>query len=182
MVWAAVAAVAALLACSPREEARDRDIELSPQPSPFASTTPRPADTVRFGSDAAGGQCFRLVPARHALTGVLRREMHLGPPGYGETPAEDAQDTIVVLELPTELPVCADTAGGLPDSPVVRSQRLQLVGRVGAVRGRRGDTVTVYGRLEQRTWGWHYTPLVLLVDSIPALRGPHLRTTLSTGM
>ena len=111
--------------------------------------------------------CIGLSPTKARLAGRLAREVHLGPPGYGENPKTDAKDTILVLVLSepvrgcsTERPQGADTA----------SSHIQLLGRARDGFSHLGETVTVYGELSEAVWGWHFTPLVFDVDSIPAFR------------
>jgi len=103
------------------------------------------------------------------LTGVLRLEVHLGPPGYGETPARDERDTILVLELPSPIPVCPDFGQNSRDS-VAHIRRLQLTGR--ALDGFKalGTRVTVYGSLSRAALGSDFLPVGLSADSIPELR------------
>jgi hypothetical protein len=101
---------------------------------------------------------------------VLRQEVHLGPPGYGESPSEDRRDTIIVIVPPRPVPVCPG-----PDSAtrtMLRVADLQLLNVPHSILAASGREVTAYGTLEEATWGWHYTPILLRVDSIPVLRLP----------
>jgi len=140
-----------------------RDLALAP-----AATATAPATIARPPGDPA--YCAQIWPARVAVRGQLRREVHPGPPGYGETPLQDRRDTIVVLILPAPLAVCVDSVDR-PGRPAFRTvDRLQLTRSVPRVVS--GALVTVFGTLTPAAWGWHHTPVILEVDSIPALAPP----------
>ena len=162
----------AVLACpsSGRNSQPPRNITLLETHPPHSTQL----DTA-LQSIADTTHCLRQMPARVVARGRLRKEVHLGPPGYGETPERDERDTIVVLVLPTSISVCSDPLRG-DTVPVVHSSALQLVYAPRKVLDHTGEEFTVYGRLEQAVWGWHFTNVVLHVDSIPDLPGkatPH---------
>ena len=96
--------------------------------------------------------------------------MHLGPPGYGETPDQDRRDTIVVLVLRAAVRVCPDTTGSVHGPSPARVRRLQLVQVPHSTLDEVGRAVTAYGSVEEATWGGQYTPFILRADSSPALR------------
>jgi hypothetical protein len=119
------------------------------------------------------GDC--VTPGKLALRGVLQREVRLGAPGYGETPKRDRRDTVVVLRLAAPLTLCPDSAEHRTAASPVHTRRIALrAGLLGIPRGAlaTGRTVTVYGTLGEASFAWEYGPLVLWVDSIPALRPP----------
>jgi len=159
-------ALAFLLACSdpPPQES---SVELPPRGAPTAQDSVARIEQAR--QVAADSACLALSPHRVSLTGVLRREVHLGTPGYGETPSQDERDTILVLELPSAIPVCPDFAQSNRDS-VARIRKLQVTGR--AIEGfdALGIRVTVYGSLSRAVRGTDFLPAGLRADSIPALR------------
>ena len=95
--------------------------------------------------EATPGDCLTEAPARVAITGELRREVHLGPPGYGETPARDEGDTIVVLVPRVAVPVCVDTSRGGGKSVRWEVDRFQLVGIPHTTLDHVGRRVTAYG-------------------------------------
>jgi hypothetical protein len=167
---------AAILACpgAGRDIQQRRHIAflktLPPDSAPLDTTLQSMADTTR---------CLRQMPARVVARGQLRKEVHLGPPGYGETPQQDERDTIVVLVLPRPISVCVDPHSG-DTSAVIHATALQLIYPPRNVLDRIGEEFTVYGRLEEAVWGWHFTNVVLHVDSIPDLPGMTPRPRPST--
>jgi hypothetical protein len=152
-------------ACGERAD-QPRSLELLPR-SAAGPEIRAPGDTQSYATTAAGAPCVRQWPARVQLRGVLDREVHLGPPGYGETPEQDSRDTIAVLALPVTLHVSQDSSAQSGGANCLEVVRLQLVGHPRSALDRLGDTMTVFGTLEERAWGWHYTPVILRVDSIP---------------
>jgi hypothetical protein len=159
-------------ACKASSDTESRDLQRVPTRGPVANPPPRHV-LSEPQHDAAGRPCIGLDPAGTAVRGRLRMEVHLGPPGYGETPKSDERDTIVVLVLPNPLRVCADTASairGTSDSGSSEVDRFQLAGVPKSIWSNVGDSVTVYGALRGREWGWHFTPVILWADSIPDLR------------
>src|SRR6266536_5060839 len=153
---------AALLSCKGHATQQQRDITLLPPPEGASG----PIDTVTLQSANDATHCLRQIPARVVARGRIRKEVHLGPPGYGETPDEDKRDTILVLVLPGPIPVCADPEHG-DTVAVVHPSALQLVYVPRNALEHVGEAVTVYGQLEEAVLGWHYTEVVLHVDSIP---------------
>ena len=131
-----------------------------------------PACAPHTTADAkvASGGC--VTAGRVALRGVVRREIRLGPPGYGETPATDRRDTIAVLILPAPISLCADSALHAPGEPPVRDKRVALRTVPREILSLEGETVIVYGLLGEATFAWEYGPLVMRVDSVPAARVP----------
>jgi hypothetical protein len=94
----------------------------------------------------------------------------LGPPGYGETPAKDERDTIVVLVLPIALKVCIVPRPRSDTGSIYAATRLQLRGAPRTVLEHIGNTVTVFGKLSEAVWGGEFTRIVLYTDSIPEIR------------
>jgi hypothetical protein len=111
----------------------------------------------------------------------LKQEVHLGPPGYGETPERDKRDTIVVLALDTSITVCGDESLGPKEPRQYRVQRVQLIGNAGTATTHVGASVLVFGGLSRATWGWQFTDVVLGVDSIPELMEGRAARRLTSG-
>jgi len=158
-------ASAALVSCRGADSRSERDIKLV-QPRELAN---RSIDTTTLQSAEDTTQCLHQLPARVVARGRLRKEVHLGPPGYGETPEQDRRDTILVLVVSHPIPVCADPERG-DTAGAVLAQALQLVYAPRNGLEHIGETVMVFGGLEEAVFGWHYTNVVLHVDSIPQLR------------
>jgi hypothetical protein len=127
-----------------------------------ASEVPAPVSVVR-------GDC--VTSGRVALRGTVRREVRFGAPGYGEDTLKDLRDTIAVLVLPKSLVLCADSAMHRPDdrSPL-RFAKVTLWHVPRSILDRVGTKLTVYGRLEEAAYAFEQGPILLRVDSIPALR------------
>ncbi len=162
---------AALLSCKGQSTHERRDMTFLPP----REIVQGPIDTGTLQSTQDTTHCLRQMPARVVAQGRIRKEVHAGPPGYGETPDQDERDTILVLVLPGPIPVCADPAHG-DTVAVVHASALQLVYVPRNALEHLGEAVTVYGRLEEAVFGWHFTSVVLHVDSIPELRVTPVRT------
>lgn len=139
--------------------------------------SPRASAALAFVTalSAAGGRaqatasaCLRYEPDTVALSGVLRRETHPGPPNYESVRAGDAPETGFYLHL--ALPVCArgrPVGDGEPDptaAPVDSAHVVQLVlDRAGYARLRPslGREVTLRGTLFSAYTGHHHAPLLL---------------------
>ena len=168
--------VLALVGCGSCKAAQDgeaRDIEQLLMREHVAAQTSRHLLSA-LGHDSRGKPCLELEPAGVAIQGQLLTEIHLGPPGYGETPASDERHTIVVIAVKAPLRVCADTAAAAAPRPGQSAEitRFQLQSASTAVWSHIGETVTAYGVLQVRELGAHFTPILLWVDSIPGLRAP----------
>ena len=155
----AIVMVATVIGCAEPSEF-ERDLTLLPTLSPDAAG--------RTQARRERSNCVGQLPQRVALRGTVQREVRLGPPGYGETPAQDRRDTVLVLVPTRAIPVCNDHAIDAGGAPVIAAARLQLLGRVDPNQYAPGATLTVYGGFRQAVLGWHYTPVVLHVDSIVA--------------
>lgn len=157
-----------LWACKRSTEsvARSRDLTLAPQGSASIPTTP-PQVLV-----PAPGHCLPVMPASVRLTGILEETHRLGPPGYGETPEKDAVLTIYVLHLTEPVDVCASRIANIPRPAVSGVAMIQLNGVPDAATVRRhvGERMSVYGRLDRKTWASDFTEVTLWVDSIPDRR------------
>jgi hypothetical protein len=155
--------VGLIWSCSegPRRTPGDSAQALSAQQVPTASRS----------VDAAPETCVTAARGRVRLTGVLREEHRLGPPGYGETPRQDQKITILVLQLPNAIDVCADTSTDDPRPAVRAIRELQITGRLDPSRLRvsSGREITVYGSLYRQAWGTDYTQVLIRVDSIPGV-------------
>lgn len=166
-------ALVLIATCTAAPENDSRDLERPPARGPVVTAPPRHAVSP-LRQDSSGRPCVGLDPAGSVLRGALRLEVYLGPPGYGETPAQDERDTVTVLALPTPLRVCGDTAAtnAVERTGSMELRRFQLVGVPKEIWANVNDTVTAYGVLRLRERGWHFTPIVFWVDSIPDLKAP----------
>jgi len=134
-----------------------------------ADPAPRELGLASAGSSTVArsdtSSCAVRLHISVRLSGILQRRIHLGPPGYGETPVIDTRDTSWVVRMSSPLPACN------AEDPSADSARreVQLVAPPEDVWRLERIPFTVYGRLDRATFGWHRTPYVIVVDSIPAL-------------
>src|SRR5215218_2608768 len=150
--WLGIVGVLAVAACRDRAAPTPRDVSLGP-----ASTTPdRPLVTLPPGDPT---RCAQLWPAHVAVRGWLHHEVHLGPPGYAETPRQDRRDTVLVLAFPAPLVVCVDSVDRPGRPAVVGVSRIQL--NRSPAEAPANAQVTVVGTMMPAAYGWHYTPVVL---------------------
>jgi len=97
-------------------------------------------------------------------------EVRFGAPGYGEDTLEDERDTIAVLVLPKALALCADSALHRPSDPSVPFTKVTLWHVPHQILEHVGEKTIVFGRLEETAFAFEQGPILLRVDSIPALR------------
>ena len=154
-----VVAVAALSGCGHTDRPEAQDLALLPR------TEVSPPHEVPVSSDSGAG-CISQQGQQVVVRGMARREVRTGPPGYGETPTLDKRDTILVMRLPKRVRVCTDRSLDPSGPAVIETDSVQLVGRLDPRSQPSGDTLTVFGTFRQQTWGWHYTRVVLEVDSV----------------
>ena len=140
---------------------------------PFRSATPRnpsrPAALVlaamivlSVSVPAAARDCARIGPPE-GFDGMLNALQMPGPPGYGETPGQDTEESVPVLAF--EPPLCvADEAGTVVEQ---RIETIQLLDPEGKARpGLMGTRVMVIGVLEPASTPAHRTPVVLRVVDV----------------
>lgn len=121
-------------------------------------------------------QTSRLLPSgclssgQTRLRGVLRKELHLGPPGYGENRATDERDTVVALILPAAISLCRDSPTDERRPSAIVDRRISLWHVTELALDAAGQTVTVYGFLHEAAYAHEFGPLVMQVDSVTDLR------------
>jgi hypothetical protein len=164
MHWTWLVVLLAVAACDAPPERRVGGDDFLPRRNVRQDLTSQPAAVAPLY------RCLEGRDGRAPVRGVLRQELRAGPPGYGESPGTDRRDTILVLETPLATRDCTDTSSFAPPPMLRLEHRMQLLDAPREVLGRLGDTVTVFGAPEPQTFGWHYTPVLLRVDSIPELR------------
>lgn len=128
---------------------------------------------------AAIGQqsSYRYDTAGITLHGTLIERKVYGPPGYGETPAQDAHETILILKLPRPISVKpADNAeaNGSPNlDPAKNVREVQLyMRRPHAVEARKllRRMVTATGMLNESITAVQRTKVWLDVKSLHSQR------------
>lgn len=162
--------VFAISACDRNSPRSESSIELAPQGK--RSGTPDTASQVAVAIGIGRkDQCLPLSPVHLTLRGRVRREVHLGPPGYGENPKTDDRDTIYVLALSDSVRVCGDVEVSRDIKPIAVTT-VQLLSPPHAIVSTVGMDVSVCGRLGRAVLGWHFLPVHIRVDSIPEVAKP----------
>jgi hypothetical protein len=157
-----------LAACSKDASKRASTVELIPRTS-VTHDGDSAAAASRTLREAQRSNCLPLWPVRLTLTGTLAREVHLGPPNYGENPATDEKDSIVVLRLSKPITACGDANADRADTSR-HVGKVQLIKAPHAVLSNLGASVNVVGTLQHAVRGWHFLPIIMYVDSIPGLK------------
>jgi hypothetical protein len=123
---------------------------------------------------APQGQALDYEPAVVVLRGRLQATERFGPPNYGEDPRTDARQRILLVRLPEQVVVRADTADPVNNETVAGVREVQLLLSPEAVAqyvGLLGREVIVQGTLSRAVTGHHYTPVVMTIRDIrPATR------------
>jgi hypothetical protein len=111
---------------------------------------------------AAARDCARIGPPE-GFDGMLNALQMPGPPGYGQTPGQDTEESVPVLVF--EPPLCvADEAGTVVEQQL---ETIQLLDPGGKARdGLMGTRVMVTGVLEQASTPAHRTSVVLRVIDV----------------
>jgi hypothetical protein len=125
-----------------------------------------PAPVVSAPRDPPG--CLHYQPSKSELRGTLTREMHYGPPNYGEDTLHDERRIVPILRLDSAIAVCGWRGQDSPEAESERNVReVQLVRLHPLLRPlpRTGEVVA-YGELFHQVAGAHFTRVLLMVDSV----------------
>lgn len=122
-------------------------------------------------SDESGGNVahkLKYEPAIVELRGKLKIEPKFGPPGYGETPAEDEKTYICVLKLDVPVDVLGDSASDTNTETVTNVEEIQLSTSEESVFRdcRAGKNAVVQGTLFHSITGHHYTDVLMTLNKI----------------
>jgi hypothetical protein len=151
------------MSCDRRSPASTAELRLAMQQPSDTASSATPASSRLLPSGC-------LTPGVIRLRGALRREVHFGPPGYGENPETDERDTIIALILRSPLRLWPDSASGERRPAAISDRRITLWHVTESALDAIGKTVTVYGFLHEASFAHEFGPLVMQVDSIPDLR------------
>jgi hypothetical protein len=111
------------------------------------------------------------------LEGVLTQRMFYGPPGFGETPAKDVHDKVLVLKLAKPITVKPTDDAEAKNSPNLSTfkhvRQIQLFfggSRSAEVDARKliGKSVVVVGALDEATAPRQYTDVTMEVKTLQA--------------
>ncbi|HEX6746134.1 MAG TPA: DUF4431 domain-containing protein [Longimicrobium sp.] len=102
------------------------------------------------------------------MSGQLVISPRFGPPNFGETPDEDEKLQIPFLILEHEAAMCRNPDTGSREDPPIHSDTVQLnLIRVGNSWFREdGKHVIARGSLYPGTSGYHFSKVLMMVDSI----------------
>ncbi len=93
------------------------------------------------------------------LSGVLRSRTFYGPPGYGDTPKQDAWEPQLILTLDAPIDIAAAEP---PNDEYLGVTRVTLVPKQGVdFRPFVGKHISVKGELFGRVTAHHHTPVLL---------------------
>jgi hypothetical protein len=112
--------------------------------------------------------CFNYGTPGVALRGTLFSRIYFGPPGYGETPAQDVREHVFLLLL--DAPICVsgrpgdDSAGRHSNIIVVQMAAIHV--DVELIKKVLGQRVSARGELFPALTGHHRTSVLLDVRSI----------------
>ena len=130
------------------------------------------AAPVISGAVEPPSACLQYDSKSTKLSGTLLTRTYYGPPGYGESPAQDAREGAWLLLL--DAPICV-AASAQPEKDNNSFERDQIVVQLAAVhidpkkiRTMQGQRLTATGQLFHAMTGHHRTPVLLDVYGIDA--------------
>ena len=131
------------------------------------------ACTAQKGTPTGAAALYRYDTAGVRLEGILIERNVYGPPGYGETPAKDERDTILVLKLSTRIAVQptanAEASGSASLDMVKDVHEVQLYMRrpqVADARKLLGGVDVAVGALNEAAAPSQYTKVWLDTQSV----------------
>ncbi|MGE0665411.1 MAG: hypothetical protein AB7O49_02535 [Sphingomonadales bacterium] len=122
------------------------------------------------GAAQAQQNCRQIGAEPVALTGMVSSLQASGPPGYGQTPKEDAIIQVPIMQLSP--PLCVD---GAADGGQQNLNSIQLVFQQGGPQFQTEMTGTSFmasGTLAPAQGPEHLTPVVLMVENIEQVMDP----------
>jgi Domain of unknown function (DUF4431) len=116
----------------------------------------------------AQSTCAHYEPEVVHLSGHLAIDKEYGPPNYGETPAKDEKLHVAILHLTHPLDVCGDTRDATTSESFKGLQVVQLnfSNLHTDPRHYADQTIAVKGTLYRAISGYHYTDVLMTVDSV----------------
>jgi hypothetical protein len=120
-------------------------------------------------------QIYKCDAEGARLDGILTQRMFYGPPGFGETPAKDLHDKVLILKLAKPI-----TVEPIEDAKAKNSTNLRTLKHVrqvqlffhgskaaeGEARKLLGKTVVVVGALDEATAPRQYTDVTVEVTMV----------------
>jgi hypothetical protein len=130
------------------------------------------AAPVIAGAVDPTGPCLTYDDPSVALSGTVFSRIYFGPPGYGETPAQDARERALLLLL--DAPICVK-ASAHPELDNNSSEGNVILIQLAAVHvdpklleQAEGRRVTVLGSFFHALTGHHRTPVLMDVHAVQA--------------
>lgn len=116
-----------------------------------------------FGCHKAAFGCTPLNTVI-TLTGIVTISQQYGPPNFGETPQTDSKMLIPVLQLDSPARLCSMSSEKFGPLPTI-IDKIQLVQQE-HVKIKMDTHASITGKLAQSENALHYTPVILVVDSV----------------
>jgi hypothetical protein len=115
-----------------------------------------------------GSSCLPYEPAKVSITGRLTVRNEYGPPNYGETPAQDEKLRVPILELARPADICANPTGDVDRETYHNLREIQLNFAKQQVSPEvyLSRRLNVRGTLYQAISGYHFTKVLMMVDSV----------------
>jgi hypothetical protein len=114
--------------------------------------------------------CLSYDDPSVTLSGTVFSRIYFGPPGYGETPAQDARERATLLLLDAPICVKASSHPELDNNSfegnVILIQLAAVQVKPEVVEKARGQCATVRGSLFHRLTGHHRTAVLMDVRSV----------------
>jgi hypothetical protein len=116
--------------------------------------------------------CAHYDPEIVKLSGQLSIDDHYGPPNFGEHPATDEKLHVAILHLTQPLDVCGDNRSDLTGESFkgLRSVQMNFVNLTQDPKYLAGKTIAVQGKLYRAHSGYHFTEVLMTVDSVRVVR------------
>lgn len=127
------------------------------------------------GCGALAEQRLGYEPIKVELSGTILAEEFYGPPNYGENPATDSKEQVLILNLDAPINVIAVLHTGPDQDSYYNERHVQLVDLANLpLTDFIGQHVSLYGTLFEKENGHHHTDVLMDVQNIVRPTGTSL--------